>query len=507
MQGTNKRVSDIITAKDIESWHNGDVVTISAGTGAGKSYFIKNILYSKAKSEHKKILMLVHRAKCSDQFEIEIKAGNKEDVIDIKTYQSIEYSLIKGYEISLDSYAFIVSDEFHYFIEDSGFNCYTDISFDAIIKCQYAVKIFMSATGETMLTMISKYVPKRNMHTYNILPDYSHLSSLTFFYQKNTVQALAYKFKAQGKKAIFFIQSAEVAHNLYKEFKDCSLFLCGKNSKNGKKYYKDVDEDKITQMLTNQKFEELFLITTSCFDAGANIIDTNLHTVVIDMKNVSSLIQCLGRKRSQGVDDKLDVYIKAISNQQIGGLKSNRDKGIKRADFLLQNNTRAYVEKYPRDKGLDKVFASLIYDNPMSKRNINTCTKLVNMMIYEKYKLDILQYDKMLEQGHGYVDYIANILHFGYGYTRNYFMYDEGDINTYLELLAINETVMLTAEDKKPFIEKMNVKHNGKLLKSRNSINAALEEKKYNYQIKEFGTSRMIDGKKKNYRAWKIVKI
>lgn len=506
MQGSKKRVSDVITPKDIESWHNGDVVTISAGTGAGKSYFIKNVLYAKAKAEHKKILMLVHRTKCSDQFEIEIKADHKTDVIDIKTYQSIEYSLINSYDVPFDSYAYIVSDEFHYFVEDSGFNCYTDISFDAIIKCKYAVKIFMSATGETMLTMISRYVPKRNMHTYNIPSDYSHLSSLTFFYQNNTVQSLAYKFKAQGKKAIFFIQSAEVAHNLYKEFKDCSLFLCGKNSKNGKKYYKDVDEDKITQMLTNQKFEELFLITTSCFDAGANIIDTNLHTVVIDMKNVSSLIQCLGRKRSQNADDKLDVYIKAISNQQIGGLKSNRDKGIKRADFLLKNNTRAYVEKYPRDKGLDKVFASLIYDNPMSKRNKNTCTKLVNDMIYQKYKLDMLQYDEMIK--YGYVNYIANILHFGYGYTRSYFMYDEGDLSTYLDLLAINGTVMLTAEDKKPFIEKMNVKHDGHLLKSRNSLNAALEEKKYNYKIKEFETSRMIDGKKKKYKsAWKIIKI
>lgn len=506
MQGTKKRVSDVISHKDIESWHNGDAVTISAGTGAGKSYFIKNILYAKAKSEHKKILMLVHRAKCSNQFEIEIEADDKSDIIDIKTYQSIEYSLINGYEISLDSYAYIVSDEFHYFIEDSGFNCYTDISFNAIIKCKYAVKIFMSATGETMLTMINKYVSKKNMHTYSISPEYSHLSSLAFFYQNNTIQALAYKLKAQGKKAIFFIQSAADAHNLYKEFMDCSIFLCGKSSKNGKKYYKDVDEDKITQMLTNQKFEELFLITTSCFDAGANIIDTDLHTVVIDMKNVSSLIQCLGRKRSQGVYDKLDVYIKAISNHQIGGMRSKRIDGLKQADYLLQHNTREYVEKYSRSKGFDKFHTSLIYDEPMSKRNINTCTKLVNDMIYEKYKLDISQYDEMLKIG--YVNYIANILHFGYGYKRSYFMYDEGDLNSYLDLLAINGTVMLTAEDKKSFIEKMNVKHDGHLLKSRNSLNAALLEKKYNYKIDEFETSRMIDGNKKKFKsAWRIIKI
>lgn len=497
-----KRVSDVITEKDINSWHNGDVVTISAGCGAGKSYFIKNILYAKAKEDNKKILMLVHRSKCSDQFEIEIETDGKSDIIDVRTYQSIEYSLIHEYDVILDSYAYIVSDEFHYFIEDSGFNCYTDISFQAIIKCRSAVKIFMSATGETMSAMINKRIPKNRIHYYNytIPPDFSHLNSLSFFYQKDTIQALAYKLKAEGKKAIFFIQTVKAAHRLFNEFKDCSLFLCGKSSESGKKYYKDVDEDKITRMLTDQKFEEQFLITTTCFDAGANIIDTDLHTVVIDVKNISSLIQCLGRKRSQGTDDKLDVFIKAVSNKQIGGMRSKRVEGLKQADFLLQNKTRAYVEKYPRDKGFDRFHTSLIYDEPMSKRNKNTCTKLVNMMIYEKYKLDISQYDKMLKSG--YVSYIANILRFGNGFNRYYSMYDEGDLNSYLEFLAANEAVMLTAEDKKPFIEKMNVKHNGKLLKSKNSLNATLTEKKYHYKIEEFDVT--CNGKRYRH-AWKII--
>ncbi len=82
-----KRVSDIITATDINSWNKGDVVTISAGCGVGKSYFIKNILYAKAKAENKKILMFVHRSKCSDQFEFEIESAGKTDIIDIKTYR------------------------------------------------------------------------------------------------------------------------------------------------------------------------------------------------------------------------------------------------------------------------------------------------------------------------------------------------------------------------------------------------------------------------------------
>ena len=352
----NKRyISDIISSNEIDNWHNGEAVLISAGCGAGKSYFIKNILYAKAQQQNKKILMLIHRTNCVNQFQMEIEKDNKTDVIDIKTYQSVEARIIKSGNYSFNDYSYIVSDEFHYFVEDSGFNCYTDISFNAIMCCNTAVKIFMSATGDTMLQIINKFNDrKKQPHFYSFEADYSHLCSLSFFYQDDTIKSIAYKLKKAGKKAIFFIQSVEDAHRLYKEFKDISLFLCGKNSNSGKRCYQDVDETKIENMLINQRFDEQFLITTSCFDAGANIIDTDLHTVIIDMKNVSSLIQCLGRKRSTGKDDKLNVFIKAVSNRQLGGLRTKRVESLKRADFLMTYGTRKYVEEYPRNDNFSK---------------------------------------------------------------------------------------------------------------------------------------------------------
>ena len=85
-----KRVSEIITTEEIKKWNKGDIITITAGTGAGKSYFIKNILYAFAKKENKKILFLIHRTDCKNQFYEEIKRDNKLDTINIKTYQSIE---------------------------------------------------------------------------------------------------------------------------------------------------------------------------------------------------------------------------------------------------------------------------------------------------------------------------------------------------------------------------------------------------------------------------------
>lgn len=166
----NKRyISDIISSNDIDNWHNGEAVLISAGCGAGKSYFIKNILYAKARQQDKKILMLIHRTNCVNQFQMEIEKDNKTDVIDIKTYQSVEARIIKSGNYSFDDYSYIVSDEFHYFVEDSGFNCYTDISFNAIMCCNTAVKIFMSATGDTMLQIINKFNDRKSNRTFIVL--------------------------------------------------------------------------------------------------------------------------------------------------------------------------------------------------------------------------------------------------------------------------------------------------------------------------------------------------
>ena len=53
------------------------------------------------------------------------------------------------------------------------------------------------------------------------------------------------------------------------------MFNCSKNNSD---YYKYVDKEKIKNMLTNEKFEDLILITTTCMDAGVNLIDLELNT-------------------------------------------------------------------------------------------------------------------------------------------------------------------------------------------------------------------------------------
>jgi len=149
------RVSDVVTIDKIESWIPGDLITIKSGTGGGKSYLIKNILYPIAKRDGKKILMLTHRSNCATQFKEELARDDKLDVIKIMTYQKLEYMYMKSNEKDLDEYNYIVCDEFHYFMGDASFSKTTDISLDLILSQIFATRIFMSATGDHMKTYIN----------------------------------------------------------------------------------------------------------------------------------------------------------------------------------------------------------------------------------------------------------------------------------------------------------------------------------------------------------------
>lgn len=105
------------------------------------------------------------------------------------------------------------------------------------------------------------------------------------------------------------------------------------------------------------------------------------------------------------------------------------------------------------------------------------------MMIYEKYKADIELFKEMMEIG--YPQYIAPILQFGGRFKRYYGFYEDAELKDYLEWLNKNQVVLHTSDDKNMFIRKMNVKHDGHLLKSRNSLNSMLAEKRYGYIINE----------------------
>lgn len=457
-----KRVSDLITDNEIEKWNTGDIITIKAGTGAGKSFFIKNTLYSVAKKENKKILMLIHRVNCTDQFQNEIEQDEKTNYITIKTYQAIEAIRREGIIFDFEQYDYIVCDEFHYFFEDSLFNSYTDLSLDAILEQEHAIRIFMSATGDNMKTYLT-HSNHKNLITidYELPIEFKFIDKLHFFYRDETLEEFAEQAIKQNEKAIFFVQSAKKAYELHKKFKSVSLFNCSKNND----LYRYVDEKEIDNMLNSEKFNSLILFTTTVMDAGVNIKDKELKHIICDVKDTGVLLQCIGRKRFEGDDNKVHIYIKAQNNNLLGGREVQANKKIEVARYFIEHGEKALIKENYRN-----LYDNLIYDE-ITDAGIE---KRLNKLMYFKILTDIKELEriKQFSDQHSYCRYMVESI-FKNG---NFILYESQKeqvmLEEYLESIVGEQ---LFKENQQKLIDMINVRVNGRQQRSYKKLNEGLE--------------------------------
>ncbi len=270
----------------ISDWQN-KLITINAPMGSGKSQFIKNELYNYAVKHGQKILFLVHRINCKEQFKIDIKG--KEHIITIETYQKIQ-SQNKSYlkrNYDFEPYDYIVCDEMHYFLTDATFNHTTDLSLFSILEQLKVGKtiIMSSATGNEMMCYLLDEL-NLDVLDYNLEANYGFIESLTFWKMDNTLETYIQKVISNGEKAIFFIQSATKGFELYNKYNEYAIFNCSKSNK----LYKHVEKETIQRMLENKRFEEKILITTSCMDAGVSIIDKDVKNIFVEIGDINTLI-------------------------------------------------------------------------------------------------------------------------------------------------------------------------------------------------------------------------
>lgn len=421
------RVSEIVKS-DISTWENGDIITIKAGTGVGKSHFIKNELYEFAKKDNKKILMLIHRRNCVDQFQNEIIADGKTDVVDIETYQYVDTRNRdkQRFDFDFSPYSYIVADEWHYFFNDSKFNSFTDISFNAILNQTDTIRIFMSATGDYMQRYINKHKGLATID-YEIPIDFNFIERLHFFHKNETLEAYIERAIKNNKKAIFFVYSAKQAYELHKKFKDHTLFNCGK----GSKYYQHVNKEKINSMLHNERFEELILITTTVMDAGVNIKDDMLNNIVVcDVHDIGTLIQCIGRKRLK-TDEKIILHIKALGNQQLGGMETKARKEVEKANFFREYGATDYNDKYYRTK--DK--SNIVYKESIGSES-NVELKLNELMFFKIVtEIQEIEAMKKFKSINNYCEYMKQL----FGIVEYKIHKEEGigdDLKSYLESIV-----------------------------------------------------------------------
>lgn len=507
MKNSNQpiKVTDIITPEDINSWTADNIILINAPSGSGKSYFIKNVLYEKTRTLDGKILYLLHRKRCIDQFQGEIEADDKTNGIELKSYQSLESSGVNhGTTLNLNRYSYIVCDEFHYFLNDSEFNNKTDISLKMILEAEKVYKIFLSATADDMEDYIREMLPPYKQDLilkYSIPSNYNYIRNLTFFYRDEDIEDIIRKTIEDNEKAIVFLNSAEKAYKLYNKFRDNSMFIC---SQYNKTYGKHMNKTEVDNMLKNEKFECNILFATRTLDAGANLIDRSIRTIVCDIVDISTLIQSVGRKRIIDTEDTVNVYIKAVTNQQLAGFVRSMQRQTGMADFLIKYGEERLLAEYSRQ--YDK--SGIIYQEYEKNDGKGHSVAKVNMLRYTQKKNMITLFNKLMKQKYGYCKHIAKI--FGFKDSDGNYTYDvygkDHSLEAFLQEYVDTGKVLLRQKDRKPLIEKLNIRKNGKLIKGLTPLNAVLEESKLPYRIEEFRTTETVDGKRKDYqRAWRII--
>lgn len=384
-----KWVSDVI-GDDYLKWEKGDIVTINAQTGTGKTYFVIEKLFSTLNSDEKAIY-ICNRTELKRQIKIELFKKYNVDIkqfckyedgkicidmekvdkietignITVKSYQSIIKNVLNAKylddveEIDLNQYKYIILDECQFFLIDADFNQGTLFAFTKIIQYYYsnAIRIFISATMEeieqpiinNMKRLNSYAIALINHYSYTTGKDYSYLNVKYFRKDNDLIQTIA---NNKDEKWIIFVSSISKGKlyqdELNKKNVSNSLITASTRSE---------DKDSIT---INSKFNSNVVITTKCLDNGINIKDDELCNVVIDSQNKITFIQELGRIRINIENPrKINLYIPTKSITTF----LNRVNKIYQPKFdevkLFFNDMKAFKSKYNAD--IKNIYNDLFY--------------------------------------------------------------------------------------------------------------------------------------------------
>ena len=320
-------ISEQLTKETIKGWKNGSNIIITAPTGSGKSSWVRNVL----NKERNNILILVNRSKLKEQLLEDFEDSN----IDIRTYQSIEKNIRKGNDCNLSKYSTIVCDEAHYFISDSGFNHFTDLSLNAVLNSK-ALRIFMSATIEE----IKEYFDENGVKIDDI-QSFNFNSNISKVYTYKSTSTIIKYFNSTDDKSIMFSNIQEL-ENINNMIKNSSIVV---SDYSNKRYL--TNKETINGIVKNNVFDKKILLTTTALDNGVSIKDINVKSIVIDLYDPITIKQAIGRLRFEENTQAIEIVIRNRSRRSISALIRINEEILDGVNLLRESESE-YLEKYNR---------------------------------------------------------------------------------------------------------------------------------------------------------------
>lgn len=342
--------------EEYQKWKPGDVVLITAPTGAGKSYFIREIylkwmiVNQKGSREKTKILYLVNRKILKKQMEEELKEteyklrrelwdeGVREtDLSKYITYHTYQYveSLIcqnKMHKLMelVNEHCVVVFDECHYFMADSTFHTTTELSYNFLREAFYnKIQIYMSATIKCIKQIIvddviyksvlphyekSSYCVWGTKNLSNIIDKYDLEMSYDYIETVllDKIDDLKREIKSEHSKEkwLIFVDSIEKGLQLKKDLCDGENPICKEEIVFIEATLEEDEyaEEAVKEIESSNKSNKRIIITTPVMDNGISIHDEGLKHIAIMTDDESSFIQMLGRRRNQE-KEQIKLYL------------------------------------------------------------------------------------------------------------------------------------------------------------------------------------------------------
>lgn len=231
------------------------------------------------------------------------------DTICVRTYQWLETFCLEnsqGAKCFLRTFAYIVSDEYHYMMTDASFNDNVELSYEAI-KELYSTKtcIFMSATARPFFDYWEKEGMIPAGQHYRLPVDYSFVSSVKFFYYEDEEIDIIRRVKP-GEKILIFVDTVAKLKKLrdrLNQYGDLDVAcLCSKYRPEAKEF------DKMDDVIWRGELLHQITLTTTVLYNGVDIKDSALKYIVSELWDPLTNAQILGRKHPEDANDTCAVY-------------------------------------------------------------------------------------------------------------------------------------------------------------------------------------------------------
>lgn len=401
-------------------WKKHTPVFVYAPCGCGKTTFMEDYA---AKLPKDKFLIVSNRIALNTQVKkrLCVKLGeehlleeltqlgleNLREIgnVTIVTYQELAFKD----EDALNEYSVVLADEVHGLHDDSTFFPRSSKALNKIVNIRHAIRIYFTATPDNIFPEI---LEREKLAGYSLL--YEHLG------YHNPVTPLYYEFvmdertyddvfffedfldlerlinTKDDESSLIFVETIEEGENIKRIIQSWgkTVALVSSRSKRGGQGF-----DEYSAVVNTESYTVQYLISTKIFQEGINVRMKNLRNIVMLTRHTKdSLIQCIGRYRMMSSTQKVTVYIKSLSDEEIEDqikkwrhslekIEAIQKMGIKQKDFVIETMDREYKNLFYSVKGK-------LHTNPLAvdylKSQIGQYEMLLSMMNEEPYIADCL---------------------------------------------------------------------------------------------------------------------